>query len=196
MARKYNNTTTVSSGLHVTSRDVLDDRLYWDSLDDLVNFIENEDGHLVIHDGQEFVITSNPGGGPLDDNSYKKFMWMETPNGVLTKPFVYPGFQGAYSNKVYNLVHSSSSVVIKKSVKKGDSTIVIYEKELPLFARLSKVALVNMYEQTGVGAHDVEVMIPDSTVFAKNPLKDDEITLQINVKPAFEGSTTVIIKIS
>jgi len=195
MSKKYINSNSLTTGLSIGTKAPVDDRTYFNTPIDVVNFIENENGALVLHDGIRIMVTNKPGGNESIDN-YTEYIWVESDNGLLDTPYTYPAWQGDYTGKKYNFVMAVPSAIIKKRVIAGTTSITIDSRYLPYKIVQSKIANVFIYETTHHQNLNLqELVIPDYTEIATNELTG-KIELRIHVRPAYEVDTDITIKIT
>lgn len=169
MSNKFINANKVSSGLSLTSASPTDDRMYFDSLAALNNFISKaplENKGSIMHDGIKIMISSKPvsgGGTTLLVTDYTEYVWVETSSGLLDEEYTYSAYAGNMANRKYNFVPASSSVVINRKVPAGDTLIRIEYRYLPISIRRHKVSNVSIFESYAPGKYNIA--FPDSIEF-------------------------------
>lgn len=193
--KKYNNSTSLSSGLNITTKSPADDRVYFNDVSEAEIHIIDNGGAKSMHDGIIIMITNKPLGANTEDN-YSEYVWMETSEGLFDTPYTYPSWQGEYTGKIYNLVIKNSSTVVRRLVAQGTSSIIIGERYLPLEVRKTKIANIVLYEGGSQSNPDnMEQVFPNSVEISTNGITQ-ETSLIIHVLPAYDIDTIVTIKIT
>ena len=195
MSKKYINSNELTTGLRITTKSPIDDRAYFETVQDVINFIEIENGALLLHDGIRIMVTNKPGGTDGIDN-YVEYTWVESPSGLLDTSFTYPSWQGDYTGKNYNFVVAIPNVLIKRRVISGTTSITVDSRYLPYKIIQDKIANVFIYEST----HDTNPGLQELVIPNYTEIKTNEITnkteLHIYFKPAYEADTDITIKIT
>jgi hypothetical protein len=193
MGFKYNNATRLSSGLHISSRSPVDDRVYFETEQDAYEALATNKGYKRIPDGTIIMITDNPGGDP-DTQKYNEYVWAETHEGLFDTPVEDTTYNPEYSGRFFNLVPLGPGLAIDVFVPAGREDVVIPERYLPIGLRNQMAANVLIYEGgEDANPHKKEPVIPDSVQLYKNELTG-VTELVIYIKPAYSVDTTITVK--
>jgi len=201
MSTKYTNSTSIASGLRITSKSPTDDRIHFSSVEEARKAIKDEFLAKRFHDGIEVFISDNPGNSETnpEDHNYIKYIWQETTDGLFDTPYQYVAneFPVHYRNKTYNLVLGEADAIYKVFATAGLTQFKVPARFLPSRVRATfKASSVIIYEpSTTVNPEEEEVTIPNNFYMSKNGLSG-EVNLIINVAPSYEVGTAVTIKIS
>jgi hypothetical protein len=193
MGFKYDNATSLSSGLHIESRSPVDDRVYFETVEDAYEAIATNKGYKKIPDGTIVMITDNPGGDPAIQK-YNEYIWAETENGLFDEPVEDSTYDPNYKGRKFNLVPLGPGLSIDVFVPEGSESITIPERYLPMHLRNQLAANVIIYEGgEDSNPYKKEPVMPDSVALYKHDLTG-KIHLVIYIKPAYEEDITVTIK--
>ena len=193
MAKKFTNSTVLGSGLNITSQTPTDDRGYFKTEADLIEYATNNG--RIIPDGLVVMVTNNPSNTP-ESVAYTEYIWAQSNHGLLDVPYEYLSpFPPEYYGKKYNFVVHSTAVTLEQEVSAGQTMIQIQQKYLPLHVLVSGAANVTLYEEVTAGSNEFEPAFPDSARVATNGITHLR-ELQVLVAPGYAIGMKIKVKIS